>query len=269
MSNFNSSVFASCLVAEGFKEIQGPNDTCRRFSLHSAEGLELAQVDLDHRNTSTFCFLQWELEWNIRTAKMLEPGDDFFPAYQRWLKYNIQRAVKAHHIGFSIIRGIRQLYAKTCYYLQVTHDFNVPTVEVQCKDGDGFFTIQKYSVYVDEDRMVVSAHIAGKATRYEAKIEDDLELVKLTEWLSTEHRSSLGVPHAAIEREVDGKIYHLYRTQNAARKLPLYRDAKSVKIVRETLVTKFEGDDPFNLIGEIDYGKTTYEFVAYEIGVVI
>lgn len=269
MSNFNSSVFASCLVAEGFKEIDGPNDTCRRFSLHSAEGLELAQVDLDHRNTSTFCFMQQEMEWNIRTAKMLEPSDDFVPAYHRWLKYNIQRAIKAHSIGFSIVRHIAKQYEKSVFYVEPTRDYNTPTVEIQAQDGTGYFTIQKYSVYVDDDRMVVNAHIAGRATRYESKIDEDLELEYLTVWLTTQHKSGFSHLQSPIIRTVDGHKYHVYRTQDAARNLPLYRDAKSVKIIRETLVATFAGDDAFELIGEIDYGKTTYEFVAYEIGVVI
>lgn len=269
MTNFNTSVFISCILAEGFKEIPGPNDTCRRFSLHSAEGLELAQLDLDHRNTSTFCTMQQEYDWNIKTAKMLEPGDDFFPAYQRWLKFNIQRCIKAHHIGFSVTRHICDLYRDTVYRAEKTHEFNMPVVEICVPDGEGLFALQKYSVCVDEDRIIVTAHIAGRASRYDSLIENDLEFEKFTEWLTTEHKTGLGHLQPAIERTVDGKVYHLYRTQNAARKLPLYRDAKSVKIIRETLVASFVGDDVFNLIGEVDYGKTTYEFIAYEIGVVI
>lgn len=269
MTNFNTSVFVSCLMSEGFKEIPGPNATCRRFSLHSSEGMELAQLDLDHRNTSTFCTMQQEYEWNIKAAKMLAPGDDFFPSYQRWLKFNIRRCAKAHNIGFSIVRSIRTLYAHTCYHLEVVHNFNMPIVEVQCRDDEGFYTLQKYSVCVDDDHMMVNARIAGRGSSYHSLIENDLEFVKLTEWLSTEHRSNLGVPHPPIERTVDGKIYHIYRTQDAARKLPQHRAAKNVKIIRETLVANFKGDDVFDLIGEIDTGRTTYEFVAYEIGVII
>jgi len=269
MSSFNSEVFANILIGVGFKEIARPNTICRRFSLRSAEGLELAQADLDHKDATTLCFMQQEFDWRPKVAGMLRSEDELIPSYRKWLKRHIDEAIHVHHVGLRIARHIGTLYENTIYKVVRFHEFNMPVVEIQFEDGDGFFTLQKYSICVADENMVVNAHIAGRASRYDSDISEDLQFEKLTDWLTRQHKTNMSLNAPAIEREVAGRIYHLYRTQDAARSLPLYRGAKSVKIIRETLVTKFEGDDVFNLIGEIDTGRTTYEFIAYEIGVVI
>lgn len=266
--SYNSGVFANILIGVGFKEIEAPNPNCRRFSLHSAEGLELMQADFDRRDTTTLCFMQQEFVWRT-WPDILKPEDELIPSYRKWLKRHVDEAIHLHHVGLRIARHIGTLYENTIYKVERFHEFNMPVVEIQIEDGDKMYTLQKYSICVADENMVVNAHIAGRASRYDSDISEDLQFEKLTGWLTRQHKSNLSLNNPAIERVVDGRIYHVYRTQDASRNLPVYRSAKSVKIIRETLVTKFEGDDVFNLIGEIDTGRTTYEFIAYEIGVVI
>jgi hypothetical protein len=90
----------------------------------------------------------------------------------------------------------------------------------------------------------------------------------LRKWLHNPHLRSPASARDPIVRNLDGTVYHVYRTNDAAKYLPVYRDTKSVKIIRANLTYSFDNDE-FDLFRELDLRPELYEFIAYESKVVI
>ena len=254
----------SCIVVlqeVGFVSIENNHNSNPLFEFRDpVENFVVMQAEVDRTKSTVLLFMECEVDWGWVRGSGHE--------YKEWLLETIQEATAAHNVVRGALEVIRQHYAKGVFEVQVLHDFNSSEVQVGAMEDDIFVPIQKFSVISYDNELRVSARgqrRGGPRTPFYTGVEDK-EFVTLREWLTLpytrykESRSNLN----PIIRERDGKTFEIYTLFQAARYLPLYAGAKSVKVIRANTVISYDNDE-YDLFKERGIESEQHVFIAYEV----
>ena len=253
--------FAAILIEHGFVETEERNHQNERvYSYRNSTGAEILQVEVS-TVIATAVYMECEFSW----SKKLGKGN-----FDEWLKNEIADATTAHEHAHNALMFIAEQYDDNpIYRFRLVPSFNLPEMRIGFVQDGEFVVLQKYSANVLENELYVVSRMRGSSVRTTIDITVGIDAMHaLRDWLSKPHTRYKSAEHAPILRVMDGVTYHVYRTNDAAKYLPLYRDAKSVKIIRANLLLGFDVDE-FDLFKELDLKPELYEFIAYESKVVI
>lgn len=222
------------------------------------EVYSIITVDFDKNQHTHISYME-----NLHSRRPNTNEAEFGTGYIDWVTHHIECATALHKQARNFARMVEETYAGDVWTIRVKITDEGVEVRVGVMEDGEFFSIQRYSVSVYDNSVRICA-ISGRhgiGRNLWQELTTDVRDV-VTEWLHTPHRKSLGFSRK-IEREHEGKKYDVYTHHSAGSWLPLYRDTKSVKVIRAKLVSKFEVDE-FDLLRETSVETVEYVYVAFE-----